>query len=276
MEQHPIPQQISSYEFRLVGDMTLKQFLKLAGGVLMAYLVYNSNLLLILRFPAALIFLLLGIGMAFFPINEKPLEFWLITFLKAIYSPTIYIWKKPLFRQSASKPPPPKTVKQVIRPQVQSKVLVKSAPLSTPTTVTPKTKRGGVASQTPPSSPGVKIAEMIKHAPRKPRSSAPPDFLEDSLPAAPTIPNIINGLVVDEKKRILEGVIVEIQDVENNPIRAMRTNALGQFQTATPLPNGKYFILAEKEPYHFDIIKIEAGGKIILPLKIQAKKQLIN
>jgi len=31
MEQHPIPQQISSYEFKLVGEMTLKQFLKAAG-----------------------------------------------------------------------------------------------------------------------------------------------------------------------------------------------------------------------------------------------------
>ncbi|KKR52786.1 MAG: hypothetical protein UT88_C0021G0001, partial [Candidatus Woesebacteria bacterium GW2011_GWD2_40_19] len=34
MEQHPIPQNISSYQFRLVGDMTLKQFFQLAGGFL--------------------------------------------------------------------------------------------------------------------------------------------------------------------------------------------------------------------------------------------------
>ena len=31
MEQHPIPQQITSYEFEARGDMTLKQFGK-AGG----------------------------------------------------------------------------------------------------------------------------------------------------------------------------------------------------------------------------------------------------
>ena len=31
-ESHPIPQQISSYQFRLVGDMTLKQFFQLARG----------------------------------------------------------------------------------------------------------------------------------------------------------------------------------------------------------------------------------------------------
>ena len=33
MEQHPIPQQISSYQFKLVGDMALAQFGKTAGGV---------------------------------------------------------------------------------------------------------------------------------------------------------------------------------------------------------------------------------------------------
>ena len=36
MEQHAIPQQISNYEFKLVGDMTLKQFLKAAAGIVLA------------------------------------------------------------------------------------------------------------------------------------------------------------------------------------------------------------------------------------------------
>jgi len=36
MEQHPIPQQISSYQFKLVGDMTLAQFGKAAGGIVIA------------------------------------------------------------------------------------------------------------------------------------------------------------------------------------------------------------------------------------------------
>ncbi len=90
------------------------------------------------------------------------------------------------------------------------------------------------------------------------------------------IPNIVNGVVLDDQGKIVEGAIVEIQNQEGNPIRAMRTNPLGQFQTATPLPNGYYLVLVEKEPYQFDIIKIEAGGKIIPPLKISAKKPLLD
>ena len=32
IEQHPIPQDVAGYKFRLIGDMTLKQFIWLAGG----------------------------------------------------------------------------------------------------------------------------------------------------------------------------------------------------------------------------------------------------
>jgi len=37
--EHPIPQQISAYQFRLVGDMTIKQFFQVAAGALIALLI---------------------------------------------------------------------------------------------------------------------------------------------------------------------------------------------------------------------------------------------
>ena len=49
MEQHPIPQQISSYEFKLVGEMTLKQFLKAAGGVVLALLINSSKIVFFIK-----------------------------------------------------------------------------------------------------------------------------------------------------------------------------------------------------------------------------------
>ncbi len=94
MKQHPIPQNVTQYQFRLVGNMTLKQFLELAGGLILAYLTYASNLLVIFKLPLALTFALAGVGMAFFPLEERPLDQWIINFIKAIYSPTLYYWKK--------------------------------------------------------------------------------------------------------------------------------------------------------------------------------------
>ena len=94
MEQHPIPQNVSSYQFKLVGDMTLKQFFQLAGGLLAAIIFWSSPLLGIIKWPLAILSGLLGVGLAFLPLEERPLEKWIFAFFRAIYSPTVFSWKK--------------------------------------------------------------------------------------------------------------------------------------------------------------------------------------
>jgi len=94
MEQHAIPQNVSSYQFKLVGDMTLKQFFQLAGGALAGIIFYSAPLLGIIKWPLAILSVITGIGLAFLPLEERPLEKWIFAFFKAIYSPTIFSWQK--------------------------------------------------------------------------------------------------------------------------------------------------------------------------------------
>src|SRR4030043_1429449 len=94
MEQHPIPQQISSYEFKLVGEMTLKQFLKAAAGIILALLINSTKLVFFIKWPLMAVFGLGGLVLAFVPFEERPLETWIKVILKAIYSPTIYTYRK--------------------------------------------------------------------------------------------------------------------------------------------------------------------------------------
>jgi hypothetical protein len=94
MEQHAIPQNVSSYQFKLVGDMTLKQFFQLAGGLLGGFIIYSLPLLGIIKWPLAILSGLLGVGLAFLPFEERPLEKWIFAFFRAIYSPTIFAWQK--------------------------------------------------------------------------------------------------------------------------------------------------------------------------------------
>ena len=94
MQQHPIPQNVTQYQFRLVGDMTLKQFLELAGGLLLAYVFYATNLIFIIKWPLAIVSVLGGVGLAFFPLEDRPLDMWIVNFVKAIYAPTRFIWQK--------------------------------------------------------------------------------------------------------------------------------------------------------------------------------------
>lgn len=92
-EQHPVPQQISSYQFRLVGDMTLKQFFQLAAGVVIGLLIYASPLPGLFKWPLIAIFVIGGAAFAFLPIQDRPLAVWMIAFFRSIYGPTVYGWK---------------------------------------------------------------------------------------------------------------------------------------------------------------------------------------
>jgi hypothetical protein len=94
MEQHPIPQQISSYQFRLVGDMTLKQFFQIGGGALVSLLIYASGVHPIVKWPLIIFSFSLGAALAFLPLEERPLSRWIFSFFRSVYSPTVYLWQK--------------------------------------------------------------------------------------------------------------------------------------------------------------------------------------
>jgi len=93
-------------------------------------------------------------------------------------------------------------------------------------------------------------------------------FGQIPMPDIPETPNLIVGMATDQKGKIVEGVIVEIQDEHGNPARVLKTNQLGQFKIASPLQNGKYLLIAEKSGYKFDRINLELAGKIVQPIKI--------
>ncbi|OGG01638.1 hypothetical protein A2Z33_07675 [Candidatus Gottesmanbacteria bacterium RBG_16_52_11] len=94
MEQHPVPQNITTFQFRLVGDMTLKQFGYLAGGAIAAYVCYKLPLPVFFSIPLAVATALLGFGLAFVPIEERPMDTLILAFLKSVYSPTMFIWQR--------------------------------------------------------------------------------------------------------------------------------------------------------------------------------------
>lgn len=94
IQQHPLPQDISSYRFRLIGDMTIKQFASLAISIIVAIFVYGSPLPFFFKYPLAFMFVVLGIGMAFVPLQGRTLDVWIIAFLKSIYAPTLFSWKR--------------------------------------------------------------------------------------------------------------------------------------------------------------------------------------
>ncbi|MEA2056396.1 MAG: hypothetical protein U9O78_01605 [Patescibacteria group bacterium] len=110
MREHPIPQDITGYRFHLVGSMTLKQFAELVVGSLIALFIYKTSLPGFIKWPLVFTSVGLGFAVAFVPFEERPLDHWLLTFLKALYKPTKFFWQREnvipdAFNYKASKEP---------------------------------------------------------------------------------------------------------------------------------------------------------------------------
>lgn len=365
MEQHPIPQDITAYRFRLVGNMTLKQFLELAAGVVSAWLLFSSPVNFLIKWTLGPTLAFLGFALAFIPIEERPLDQWIVNFIKAIYSPTLFIYTpqsrpmrvfepiklKPISASSASQAapeideylksipsatssfdtaehnylehignlfgalgtktspikitdddisPPAATLVKGVRirklkhqslsklpsttvfqapdpitaamPEVAPapKPIAKTAPVVTPakTVATPKPAAAVKPKIAPTPAPAPAPAAPVK---AKDLSTNPVFATNIVLPQGPDKPNLISGITLDKAGKILPSVIIEITDSKGHPVRALKSNKLGQFFIATPLDDGIYQISAEANDQAFAIIKLEAKGEIIPPLKIQAK-----
>ncbi len=436
MEQHPVPQNVTTFQFRLIGDMTIKQFGYLAGGVLLAYISYRLPLPFFFSWPLALIFGLGGFGFAFVPVEERPMDIWVLSFIKSVYSPTQYVWEKeapPPVAPPATKvlptapakspdlhtalpasrgvsdilqglfgttrppqaktvaapphtsvpvPPPPQhtTTPSYAASMVQPKARIVStnqqtnpwdwiikyfssspakpaqriAPmgnyvtpsvtgkhidLSAPPVVTPaatKTQQAALVeaqnketvlekkltelshdlenktmtearvlelqkqltevlaqkekmqqeltllrkqAATPPS-PAVSPAATHIASPQTPHQPTvkiitPESAVKVGLPRLTTFPNVVTGIIKDSENNLLPGVLVTVKDKDTMPLRALKTNRLGQFAASTPLANGLYFVEIEdpRGRFVFDRVQITLNGSIVPALEIIAKSQ---
>lgn len=89
-------------------------------------------------------------------------------------------------------------------------------------------------------------------------------------PLLTNLPNALSGFVRDANNNPVEGAIVMIKDLANNNLRALRTQEVGQFVVSTPLPNGTYRLVVEKEGLDFDILEVKLDGSVLPPLVIKA------
>lgn len=340
MESHPIPQNVTYFQFKLVGDMTLRQFLYLAAGCGIAYalFVFLARDYPIISWPLIFISTGLGVGFAFLPIASRPLDYWLVAFLKAVYSPTKRVWKKqgktykenPLFQsrlvmymqglQLQSAPgifvqPSPLTL-QTEKPLPTKEELGKTVDLACQAQAlqirivqTERTLNQIKENASKPSPIQVDYSQqvnkimgdlqyLIKQASaikqeiqsvttpkeaqmhteiilpitREKTQTAIPAKQVNTKLALTTFPNVINGIVKDKTGDYLEGVVAVIYDKEGLPVRALKTNKLGQFTGSTPLPNGIYTLELEKDNYAFDVLRVELSGSILSPLQTIAKE----
>ena len=99
------------------------------------------------------------------------------------------------------------------------------------------------------------------------------EFSIDAAPPQPAIvTNTVVGQVMDMDRKIIEGAILEIKDLNGRPVRALKSNKAGHFIIVTPLANGKYEISIEKDGFTFEPVSFETKGEIIPPIAIKGKR----
>ena len=393
MEQHPVPQNVTTFQFRLIGDMTIKQFGYLAGGAILAFISYKLPLPFFFTWPMTVLFGLLGFGFAFVPVEERPMDVWVLSFLRSVYSPTQFIWHRlpaspePGGVQKPSIAPPQKTVAApVVSAQTTPTATTRRPTVSealrglyTNQTVTQKKSFGdmlfgwlddlfpkSIAASQPIASLRTPIPEMKRTAPivqptaQQPVAQAPiqqsseyldlqkkinalekqldektktelktldlqkqmmdtvkqKQYMEEELaklrkqpgrtpvpspqpvskttPVGPTVKiippeaatraglprlttfsNVVTGIVKDNVGGLLPGVLVTVRDKEGVPLRALKTNKLGQFAASTQLPNGTYIVEIEdpRGRFTFDRAQITLNGAVMPAIEIVAKSK---
>ncbi|HYD34876.1 MAG TPA: PrgI family protein [Vitreimonas sp.] len=90
------------------------------------------------------------------------------------------------------------------------------------------------------------------------------------FPLKPTEPNKLVGMVLSTKNDLINDAIVEIQDASGMVARAVKTNALGQFFITTPLANGTYSLVIDKDGWQFTPLQLVLSGNVVEPLEIRS------
>lgn len=386
MREHPIPQDIVGYRFHIVGNMTIKQFAMLGGGCFVAFLFYSTNLVAVIKWPLVGMSIALGAAMAFVPYEERPLEHWVVTFIKTLYKPTKFYWRRqalvpepfayqprsdikqhepeidlsPARRQRIKEylssinrrtlseedawreqringivasfgqvqPVEVSIQKQTHKPVLKTRVRGlgaehqewKSGRFGRPlegdkkqgsaqlTNIIPDndktiTLRAALPTDqvatnieipeektvtlNTPEAAGDEVLGNIYQQPDADRAFVGSDVvgasaqLSDSaqsasfnqslpFPSKPTEPNKVVGMVLTKDSDLVNDAIIEVKNQAGNTIRAVKTNALGQFYITTPLPDGKYQIHTEKDDYQFPAIDLELDQQVVEPIEIRS------
>lgn len=350
MDNHPIPQDITGFQFKLIGDMTVKQFAYLAAGTIVGWIIFSFPASAVIKLPLASLFILLGVAFAFFSVQGRPMDIMISNFIKALFSPSQFVYQKTthvrIETPKIAEPEPPKVLETklhvpdvsnvsntnagpVTEPQLQPVPNVQTAPDSQgiPSPINDnedykveelekeeeklkeELEKAKAQEQNQPSSEIAhqKTLELEKvlnetisqkqkleeelFALKKqleesgkevfkvtqPLSesqtvrSVPPSLGKTvGLPIISEYPNLISGIIKDPRGNPLQNILVEVKDKEGNPVRAFKTNPLGQFTASTPLSNGVYRIEFEDPTgkNKFEVIEFEAKGDILYPLEI--------
>lgn len=264
MEQHSVPRQITSFEFKLIGFMTLRQFIYLLVFIPIGFVVYYIFPIPILNIILAVLVGSLGLIFAFVPIYDRPVDVWVKNLYKRLMRPTQFLYKKtntPIYflNNLFFVTDPHRTTAHI-----ESKEKLNAYLASVNKT---KTNNNQVAQKKQTitslfqSSSALRVGGLSK------------DKQIVKQPTGKKLP-FFTGVVKNHKLIDLPGILIYVKNTNNQTLRLLKTNPHGVFATFSPLPAGEY-LFEIKDPnnnYFFDTMKIKIEPTNQKPIEIFSKE----
>ncbi len=271
MEQHSIPRQITTFEFKLIGFMTLKQFLYLVVFCPIGYIAANIIPIPVVNIMVGLLIGGIGVAFAFIQIMDRPLDIWLKNLFKRMNSPTqffyhkkndpVYFLKELFFTEDPHIAVAHIETKEKLNEYLQKQQL---APEDNKNRDKQKTHIDDLLQQNLP------IPKTVgQHAGSN--SSVLNTNMEDVVKQP-----FISGVVKNRKQIPIPGILVTIKDKTDKQLRLLKTNPYGIFATYSPLPEGDY-VFEVGDPngnYFFDTMNVHINPKEQKPIVFYSKEIL--
>ncbi|GIW62227.1 MAG: hypothetical protein KatS3mg090_0053 [Patescibacteria group bacterium] len=278
MYKHPIPKQITTFEFKLIGFLTLKQFGYLIIFVPLGYLTFFFTPIPYLNILMGLAVAGIGAALAFLRIQDRPLEVWIANFYKSINSPTIYIYQPSFLDLSFLKDVFISDEKQTKAYLTASNYLSKYRSSSVKQISDHREKKKFSLSSLffmpnsfkakPQQSSDVSVRAIQSQSSQT--SSAGTTSVAQSI-----IKPFLSGVVYSTRKVVLPGILVYIKDSQGKVVRLMKSNVHGVFATFKPLPEGQYKVIFQdpSSTNTFDTINLSIEkDKPLQVLEVYAKQ----
>jgi hypothetical protein len=270
MEQHPIPRQITTFEFKLIGFLTIKQFIYLIISIPVGILIFYIFPVPILNFFLGLIVALIGVAFAFFPINDRPMEVSVRNLIKRLSSPTQYFFKKQnpaiyFLKNLVFTNDPHRVMAHIDSQQKLSKYLNSKVPANN------KNRSQEISNLFSDSFSSLLGKKTIKTVnPSSVTNNQPPIAKNIKTPT-------LTGLIKNYKQVPLAGILVYIKkETNSDPIRILKTNSHGIFVTYNPIPSSEYVFEVKdpKENFFFDTMKVKVENENIKPIEIMSREMI--
>lgn len=273
MEQHPIPRQITTFEFKLIGFLTIKQFIYLIVFIPIGFIVYYVFPVPLLNILFGIITGALGFAFAFIPINDRPMEVWIRNFFKRLTSPTQYMYHKanqPLYflRNLYFVSDPHRVIAHI---EAQEK-LAAYLSAKNPQPLAGTQKKQGVNSLFQMATSALTGKPPIKH------EAVPQQNTQTQvMPAVSDVKKpFFTGVVKNHRLLPIPGVLIYVKDEKGNVLRLLKSNPHGVFATFNPVPPGEYQFEVKdaNNSYIFDTMKLQVGPENMKPFEIYSKELL--